>query len=212
MSFRAVLGFLRGHCLVLTQTTSAELARSRSAGRTLLSSDPSWMEAILGYLRLVASTGSCGRGDDYVFSLLSSMACYCGVVVPTDWYWRPFQNVYDAFDPTIAQVMDCLCCAFGLHPEGPQPPFAAEPADITAALKALHLKTSTSFSLTGFIRQSPLGDLLLVNVSTGEILAFTYADRLRSLSASWSIQSMWRGNTSRTILLHMYDHSDTPAS
>jgi hypothetical protein len=176
----------------------------------LLGSDPSWMEAILGYLRLVASSGSHGRGDDYVFSLLSSMACYCGVVVPMDWYWRPFQKAYDAVDPTIAQVMDCLCYAFRPYPE--RPPLATEPADITAALEALHLKTSTSSSLTDFIQQSPLGDLLLVEVSTGEILAFTYADRLRGLSASWSIRSMWRGNTSRTLLLHVYDHSDTPAS
>ena len=119
---------------------------------------------------------------------------------------------YDAFDPTIAQVMDCLCCAFGLYPERPRPPSATELADITATLEALHLKTSTSFSLTGFIQQSPLGDLLLVKVSAGEILPFTYADRLRGLSASWSIQSMWRGNTSRTLLLHVCDHNDMPAS
>ena len=170
------------------------------------------MEAILGYFQLVASSGSRGRGDDYVFSLLSSMACYCGVAVPRDWYWRPFQRAYDALDPTIAQVIDCLCCAFGLYAEKPRPSLATEPADITTALKALHLKTSTSFSLTGFIRQSPLGDLLTVEVSTGKILAFTYADRLRGLFASWSIQSMWRGNTSRALLLHMYDQGDRPVS
>ena len=183
-----------------------------SVANDLLSSDSSWTEAILDFLQLVASNGSRDRGDDYVFSLLSSMAYYCGVAVPRDWYWRPFQKAYDAFDPTIAQIIDRLCCAFGLYPERPQPPLATELADITAALKALHLKMSTSFSLAGFIRQSPLGDPLSIEVSTGKFLAFTYADRLRGLFASWSIQSMWRGNTSRALLLHTYDHDDTPAS
>ena len=135
------------------------------------------MEAILGYFQLVAGGGSRGRGDDYVFSLLSSMACYCGVAVPSDWYWRPFQMADDAFDPTIAQLIDCLRYAFGLSSERPRLPLPTEPADITTAFKALHLKTSTSFSFTGFIRQSPLGDPLSVEVSTGKILAFTYADR-----------------------------------
>jgi hypothetical protein len=159
-----------------------------SAAKDLLDRDPSLMEAISGYFQLVVSSGSRGRGDDYVFSLLSSMACYCGVAIPWHWYWRPFQMWYDALDPTIGQVIDSLCCAFELYPERPRPPLVTERADITTALKALQLKTSTSFSLTDFIRQSPLGDLLLVEVSTGKILAFTYADGLRGLFAPWPVQ------------------------
>jgi hypothetical protein len=126
------------------------------------------MKAISDYLGLVASHGSRNRGDDYVFSLLSSMACYCGVAVEMGWCWRPFQEAYNSFDPTIAQVMDCLCYAFGLYPERPRLHLAAEQVDIAAALEALHLEMGTPFSVTDFTRQSPLGDLFSVEVSTRE--------------------------------------------